>query len=257
MWQWIFFYFIYLIFAAIKAEPLDDFQLSSYSYPDNQPHPSLSMKSLYQHLDQDSNCRALNVSPTLYQRTTVDPRVHVCTPDVLDDQSLYYQSKGGALIGGPMLYSNSGSTLFSGSPITLHPSSNFSPCVGTTVPMARPVEAPQDPCLVSRYEGFIQKGTPLGKSPPMRYIHDQAQGRSGSELDLSAQRVSQTSHYGENLEERASEKVTIKQESLRYAYLEDGKWYFYTDLTDRVNTPRVRGARMTSPLEVTAIWRLV
>lgn len=173
------------------------------------------MKSLYQHLDQDSNCRALSVSPTLYQRTTVDPRVHVCAPDVLDDQPIYYQSKGATLIGGPVLYSNSGSTLFT--------SSNFSQCVGTTVPMARMVEAPQDPCLASRYEGFIQKGTPLGKSPPMRNIHDQAQGRSESELDLSAQRVSQTSHYGETQEERTSQKVTIKQEGLRYAYLEDGK----------------------------------
>lgn len=91
----------------------------------------------------------------------------------------------------------------------------------------------------------------------MRYIHDQAQGRSGRQLDLSAQRVSQTSHYGENQEERTSEKVTIKQESLRYAYLEDGKWYFYIELSDRVNTPRVRGARMTLPLEGTAVGRLV
>lgn len=255
MWKWnVLFCFV---FAAIKAEPLDDSQLSSYGYSDNQSHPSLSMKSLYQHLDQDSICRALNVSPTLYQQTNVDPRVHVFTPDALNDQPVYYQSKGGALIGGPMLYSNSGSTLFSGSPITLHPSSNFSQCIGTTVPMARLVEAPQDPCLVSRYEGFIQKGTPLGMSSPMRYIHDQAQGRSGSELDLSSQRMIQTSHYGENQEERTSEKVTIKQESLRYAYLEDGKWYIYTDLTDRIDTPRLRGARMTSPLEINAIWRLL
>lgn len=240
------------IFAAIKAEPLDDCQLISYGYSDNQSHPSLSMKSLYQHLDRDSNCRALNVSPTLYQRTTVDPRVQVFTPDVLNDQPVYYQSNGGALVCGPMLYSNNGSTLFGGSPVTLHSSSNFSQCVGSTVPVARLVEAPQDPCLVSRYEGFIQKGTPLGKSPPMRYMHDQGQERSGNELGLS-----QTSHYGETQEERPSEKVTVKQESLRYAYLEDGKWYVYTALTDRVDMPRVRGARTTSPLEVTAIWRLV
>lgn len=215
-------FFGFVFFAAIKAEPLDDSQLS-YGYSDNQSHPSLSMKSLYQHLDQDSNCRALNVSPTLYQRTTVEPRVHVCTPDMLDNQPLCYPSTGGALIGGSMLYSNSGSTLFSGSPITLHASSNFSQCIGTTVPMARLVEGPQDPYLVSKFDGFIQKGTQLGKSPPMRYIHDQSQGRSESELDLSAQRVSQTSHYGENKEERNSEKAPVKQESLRYAYLEDGK----------------------------------
>lgn len=194
------------------------------------------MKSLYQHLDQDSSCRALNVSPTLYQRTAADPRVHMCAPDMFDDPPVYYQSKGGALIGGPMIYGNSGGTLFSGSPVTLHPSSNFSQCVAATVPMGRLVEGPQDPCLVSRYEGFIQKGPPLGKSPPMRYIHDQAQGRSGSDLDLSAQRVSQTSHYGGNQEERSSEKVTIKQESLRYAYLEDGKWFFYTDLRQSKHT---------------------
>lgn len=229
MEQWISFF---ILFAAIKAEPLDDFQLSSYGYSGNQSHPSLSMKSLYQHRDQDSNCRALNVSQTLYQRATVDPRVHVFTPDMFDDQPVYYQSKGGTLIGGPMLYSNSGSTLFGGSPITLHPSSNFSECVGTTVPMARLVEDPHDPSLVSKYEGFMQKGTSLGKSPPMRYIHDQGHVRAGSELDLSAQCVSQASHYGENQEEITSEKVMVKQESLRYAYLEDGKWYFYTDLTD-------------------------
>lgn len=211
----------FIFIAAIKTEPLDESQLMSYSYSENQSLPSLSMKSLYQHLDRDSNCRASHVAPTPYQRTTVDPRVQVFTPDVLDDQPVYYQSSGGALIGSTMLYhaanqhySNSG--LLSGPPIALHPSSNSSQCVGTTVP--------HDPCLVSRCESFIQKGTPLGKSPPMRYIHhDQAQGRSRGDLEPSEERVTQNSHYGENQEEKPSEKVAIKQENLRYAYLEDGE----------------------------------
>lgn len=193
----------------------------SYSYSENQSMPSLSMKSLYQHLDRDSSCRASNTAPTSYQRTTADPRVQVFTPDVLDDQPVYYQSSGGALIGSAMLYhtanqhySNSG--LLSGPPIALHPCSNSSQCGGTTVP--------HDPCLVSRYESCIQKGTPLEKSPPMRYIHhDQAQGRSRGGLEPSGQRMTQNSHYGENQEEKPSEKVTIKQENLRYAYLEDGE----------------------------------
>lgn len=178
------------------------------------------MKSLYQHLDLDSNCGAFNISPALYHRTTVDPRV--LTPDVLDDQQIYYQSRGGTLISSTMLfhsanqhYSNSSTTLFRGSPITLHPSSTFSQCVGTTVPMDKLVDDLQDPCLVSRFES--------GKSPPMRYIHDEAEGSPGRELDLGSQHSTQNSHYGENHEESISEKITIKQESLHYAYLEDGK----------------------------------
>lgn len=228
LWTWLF------PFAAIKAEPLDDSQLCSYGYSDNQSLASMSMKSLYQHLDQDSNCRALNVSPTLYHRTTVDPRA-VFTPDLLDDQPVFYQPRGGGLISSPMLYhtanqhyGNSGAALFSGSPIPMHPSSPFS--VGSTAPMAKLVEAPQDLCLGSRYESFVPKGTALGKSPPMRYIHDQAQGRSGSELDPSQARATQNNQYGENQEERTAEKVTVKQESLRYAYLEDGEWYLYSEL---------------------------
>lgn len=196
------------------------------------------MKSLYQHLDQDSSCRVSNISPAPYQRTTVDPRVQVFTPDVLDDQSLYYLPRGGALMDSTMMYhaatqhySNSGTTLFSCSPIALHPSSNVNQCVGTTVPMTKLVEAPHDPCSASRYEGLIQKGTSLGKSPPMRYIHhDEAQERSGCDLEPSGQRVTQNRHYGESQDEKPLEKVTIKQESLRYAYLEDGEWPFYTEI---------------------------
>lgn len=228
--------FFFFLIAAIKTEPLGDSQLVSYGYPENQSLPCLSMKSLYQHLDPDSSCQVSNILTASYQRSTVDPRVQVFTPEVLDDQTVYYQSRGGSLVGSTMLYhaanqhySNSGTTLFGCSPIALHPSSNFSQSVGTTVPMAKMVEAPHDPCSESRYEGFIQKGTSLGKSPPMRYIHhDQAKGRSGCDLDPSGQRMTQNSHYGED--ERPSEKVTIKQESLRYAYLEDGEWPFYTEI---------------------------
>ncbi|KAG8007614.1 Nuclear factor of activated T-cells [Nibea albiflora] len=218
---------------TIKAEPLDDYHLNSYGYSDSQSLTGLSMKSLYHHLDQDSSLQALNISPTLYHLTTVDPRAHVLNPDPLDDQAVYYQPRVSTLINNPMLYhtanqhySNCSTTLLGGSQMASHSASTPSHCVGPRAPMAKLGEGPQvadsfEACLMSRHESFVQTGLPLGKSPPSRYIHAQAQGKVGSRVEPGDQHLTHISSGRGNHEERASEKVTIKQENLRCAYLED------------------------------------
>lgn len=197
------------------------------------------MKSLYHHLEQDSNVQALNVSPTLYHLTTVDPRAHVLTPDPLDDQSVYYQSRAATLINGPVLYhaanqhySNCGAALLGGSPMASHPASAPSPCVSARAPMGKLGEGPQvgdsfEACLMSRHQSFVQTALPLGKSPPSRYIQGQAQGKAGSRAEPSGQPLTQIGPGRGNYEERGPERVTVKQENLRYAYLEDGEYYCY------------------------------
>lgn len=225
-------HFIYTPVIAIKAEPLDDYHLNSYSYSHNQSVTGLSMKSLYHHLEQDSNLQALNVSPTVYHLTTVDPRAHVLIPDPLDDQPVYYQSRAGPLINSPVLYhtanqhySNCGTALLGGSPMASHPASIPSQCVSARTPVAKLGEGPQvgdsfEPCLMSRHH-FMQTALPLGKSPPSRYIQGQAQGNAGGQVEPSGQPLTQMASGRGNHEERAPERVTIKQENLPYAYLED------------------------------------
>ncbi|TMS18927.1 Nuclear factor of activated T-cells, cytoplasmic 2 [Larimichthys crocea] len=226
-------HFIYTPLTAIKAEPLDDYHLNSYGYSDNQSLTGLSMKSLYHHLDQDSSLQALNISPTLYHLTTVDPRAHMLNPDPLDDQAVYYQPRVNTLINNPMLYhtanqhySNCSTALLGGSQMASHSASTPSHCVGPRAPMAKLGEGPQvadsfEACLMSRHESFVQAGLPLGKSPPSRYIHAQAQGKVGSRVEPGDQHLTHISSGRGNHEERAPEKVTIKQENLRCAYLED------------------------------------
>ncbi|XP_076603941.1 nuclear factor of activated T-cells, cytoplasmic 2 [Chaetodon auriga] len=221
-------HFIYTPVKAIKAEPLDDYQLNSYGYSDNQ---SLTMKSLYHHLEQDSNLQALNISPALYHLTTVDPRAHMLTPDPLDDQPVYYPSS--TLINSPMLYhsanqhySNCGTALLCGSPMASHPASSPSQCVSARAPVAKLGEGPHigdslEACLMPRHQSFVQKVLPLGKSPPSRYIQGQAQGKAGGRVEPGGERLTQISSGRGNHEERAPERVTVKQENLRYTYLED------------------------------------
>lgn len=211
---------------AIKAEPLDDYQLNSHGYLDNRSLTSLSMKSLYHHLEQESHFQDLNISPALCHRTTVEPRVQV-----LDD---YYQSRAGTLINSPMLYPAANqhynkccTSLFGGSSIASHPASTPSQGVITAGQMVKVVEGPQDPCLMSRHENFVQNMLPLGKSPPSRYIYAQAQRKPSSQVAQGGQQVSHNSSCSGNQEDRTLEKVTVKQESLHYAYLEDGEYSSY------------------------------
>ncbi|XP_034389468.1 nuclear factor of activated T-cells, cytoplasmic 2 [Cyclopterus lumpus] len=221
-------HFIYTPNIAIKAEPLDDYQLNSYIYSDNQSLSGLSMKSLYHHLDQERNLQSLNVSPTTYHLTTVDPRAHVLIPDPLDDQPVYYQHRANTLTNNPALYhtanqrySNCGTALH-GSPMASHPTSAPSLCVSVRTPMAKLGEGPQvgdsfKACVVSRHQSYMQAALPLGKSPPSGYIQAQAQGKAGSRVEP----LTQIDSGRGNHEERAPEGVTVKQENLRYAYLED------------------------------------
>ncbi|XP_008300197.1 nuclear factor of activated T-cells, cytoplasmic 2 [Stegastes partitus] len=223
-------HFIYTPVKAIKAEPLDDYQLTSYGYLDNQPLSGMSMKSLYHHLEHDNNLQALNVSSTLYHLTTVDPRAHVLT-DPLDDQPVYFQSR--ALINNPVLYhtanqhySNCSPALLGGSPMVSHPASAPSQCVSARTPVGKLGEGVQvgdsfEVCLVSRHQGFVQTDLPLGKSPPSRYIQGQIQGKAGNRVEAGGQPLTQIGSARGNHEERAPERITVKQENLSYAYLED------------------------------------
>ncbi|XP_074497353.1 nuclear factor of activated T-cells, cytoplasmic 2 [Sebastes fasciatus] len=232
-------HFLYTPVTAIKAEPLDDYQLNSYIYSDNQSLSGLSMKSLYHHLEQEGNLQALNVSPSMYHLTTVDPRSHVLIPDPLDDQPVYYQARASTLINNPMLYhaanqrySNCGTALLGGSPMTSHPISTPSQCVSARTPVGKLGEGPQGgdsykACLVSRHQDFVQTALPLGKSPPSRYIQGEAQGKAGSRVEP----LTQISSGRGNHEERAPERVTVKQENLRYAYLEDVNDIIRRDMT--------------------------
>ncbi|XP_040889932.1 nuclear factor of activated T-cells, cytoplasmic 2 isoform X2 [Toxotes jaculatrix] len=218
-------HFIYTPVIAIKAEPLDDYQLNSYCCPDNQPLSGLSMKSLYHHLEHDNNLQALNVSSTLYHLATVDPRACVLTPDPLDDQSVYYQSRANTLINSSMLYHNAnqrysscGTTLIGGSPMASLPASTPTQCVSARTPVGKLSEGPQvgdsfEACLMSRHQSFVQTTLPLGKSPPSRYVQGQVQGKAGCRVEPGRG----------NHVERAAEKVTVKQENLSSAYLEDGE----------------------------------
>ncbi|XP_051271584.1 nuclear factor of activated T-cells, cytoplasmic 2 [Dicentrarchus labrax] len=220
-------HFIYTPGIAIKAEPLDDYQVNSYGYSDNQFLSGMSKKSLYHHLEQDCNLHTLNISPALYHLTTVDPRAHVLTPDPLDE--VYYQP---TLINSPMLYhtanqhySNCSTALLGGSPMASHPASTPQ-CVSTRAPVGKLGEGPHvgdsfEACLVSRHQSFVQTALPLGKSPPSRYIHGQAQAKAGSRAEPGSQPVTQIGSGRGNHEERAPERVAVKQENLRYAYLED------------------------------------
>ncbi|XP_035009243.1 nuclear factor of activated T-cells, cytoplasmic 2 [Hippoglossus stenolepis] len=205
-------HFIYTPVIAVKAEPLDDYRLNSCGYS----VPGLSVKPLYHHLEQDSHLQALNVSPTLYHLTNMDPRACVLTPDPLDDQSAYYQSRAGPLINTPMLYhtvnqhySSCDTTLLNDSPMASYSASPRSQCVSARTPVGKLFDSPpvSDSCLMSRQQTML----PLGKSPPSRFIHGQAHGRAGCRVEPG----------GGNHEKWAPEKVTVKQENLSYAYLED------------------------------------
>ncbi|MED6274819.1 hypothetical protein CHARACLAT_020298 [Characodon lateralis] len=212
-------HFIYTPVIAIKAEPLDDYHLDSYNCTDNHHLAAISMKSLYHHLEQDINPPTLNVSSTLYHLANVDPRSHMLPPDSLDEPA-YYQSRTGNLLNNPVMY-HTANQLYSNCSATMlsYPVSAPSPCVSVRTPMAKLTEGPQvgdsfEACLVSRHQGFVP---PLGKSPPSRYV----QVKTGSQIQPFGQPLTQIGSAKENHDDKAPEKITIKQENLSYAYLED------------------------------------
>ena len=67
----------------------------------------------------------------------------------------------------------------------------------------------------------MQTAGPLGKSPPSRYIvQDQGTGSLLTRVGIGSQQVTQKADRHGDLN---PDKVTIKQENLNHAYLEDGK----------------------------------
>ncbi|XP_017264093.1 nuclear factor of activated T-cells, cytoplasmic 2 [Kryptolebias marmoratus] len=215
-------HFIYTPVIAIKAEPLDDYQLNLYGCSDNQPLSGMSMKSLYHHLEQEINPQALNVSPALYHLTTVDSRGHMLTPESFEEPA-YYQSRAGALINSPMMY-HSANQLYSNSSAALlsHSAPTPSQCVNARTLMAKLGEGPQvgdsfEACLMSRHQALVQTSLPLGRSPPSRYI----QMKTGSQMEPCGQPLPQMGSVKGNHEEKGPEGITVKQENLSYTYLED------------------------------------
>ncbi|XP_029358969.1 nuclear factor of activated T-cells, cytoplasmic 2 [Echeneis naucrates] len=216
-------HFIYTPLRAIKAEPVDHYLLNSYGYSDSQPLSSLSMKSLIHHLEQDNNHQTLNVAAAHYHLSTVDPRACMLTPNPQDDQTVYFQSRAGTMINNPTVYhsadqyySSCGTTLLGSSPVSSHPASAPSQCVNTRTPVGKLSEGRQiseslEACLMSEQQSFMQTMLPLGQSPPSRLILGQGQGKTVYKVEPNRG----------NQVERAPEKVTVKQENLSYAYLED------------------------------------
>ncbi|XP_029989570.1 nuclear factor of activated T-cells, cytoplasmic 2 [Sphaeramia orbicularis] len=216
-------HFIYTPVIAIKAEPVDDYPLNSYGYTENHSVSGLSMKSLYHHLEQDSNLQALNLSPSVFHASTVDPRLHGLASDLLDTQPVYYQSRSSTLISNQVLYNpanpryiNCSTPHLSGSPMTSHPPNTSSPnqCTAARTATGKLGEGPRvaesfEACSVTRHQGLVQTVLPLGKSSPSRYI----QGQMGCEP--LTHMGSGRSHH----EDPAAERTTVKQENL--SYLED------------------------------------
>ncbi|KAF6731820.1 Nuclear factor of activated T-cells, cytoplasmic 2 [Oryzias melastigma] len=212
-------HFIYTPVIAIKSEPLDDYHLNSYSYSDNPPRSTMSMRSLYHHLEQDINPQAL----TLYHLATVDPRAQIVTTDPLEEPA-YYQSRGGSLLSSPLIYHTPNQHYTNCSPAVLsHSAPSSSQCVSVRTPVAKLSEVPKvcDPleaCYMSRQQGYVQTSLPLGKSPPSKY----AQMKAGGGAESAGHHVVQIKSARENCDvERAPERVKVKQENLSYAYLED------------------------------------
>ncbi|XP_005807618.2 nuclear factor of activated T-cells, cytoplasmic 2 [Xiphophorus maculatus] len=209
-------HFIYTPVIAIKAEPRDDYPLDSYNYSDNHHLSAISMKSLYHHFEQDINPPTLNASSALYHLATVDPRSHMLPPDSFEEPA-YYQSRAGNVVNNPVMY-HSANQLYSNYN-TNHPASGPSQCVSARTPMSKLGEGPQigdsfEACLVPRHQGFVP---PLGKSPPSRYV----QVKAGSQIQPVGQPLTQIGSAKGNHDDKAPEKITIKQENLSYAYLED------------------------------------
>lgn len=209
-------HFIYTPLIAIKAEPLDDYQLDMYGCLDSQP-PGLSMNSFYRHLERDSDPHALSVSPTLYHLGSADPRAHGITPPSLDDQAVYYQSRASSLINSPALFhspnqrhGNSGASLLSGALMVSHLSSASASTVDSF-----------EAGLVPRQQGYVQATLPLGKSPPSRYNQGQTPGKPGCRADPGVQPLTQKVSAVSGRVDLIPERVTIKQENLHHTYLED------------------------------------
>lgn len=207
-------HFTYTPRIAIKAEPVDDYQVN-YGYPENPAVTGLQMKSLYQHhLDQDSSLQALGVSPTLYNHlSTVDTRFHGLLPDPVDPHYYPYGSC-------PVLYHNQRSknppTMLSS---TAHQTKLTIPC-----------EANQDGDVLesffmtkSRNQSLYETLLPLGKSPTSRYTQVCRQ-------ELSREPLKQNSAGRSDLEE--TERNAVKQENISYAYLEDVNDIIRRDLKD-------------------------
>ncbi|XP_072307889.1 nuclear factor of activated T-cells, cytoplasmic 2-like [Eucyclogobius newberryi] len=198
-------HFTYTPLIAIKAEPVDDYQVN-YSYQENLVMSGLSMKSLYHHMDQDRSLQALSVSPTLYSHlSSVDPRIHGLLPDPLDTSYHQYRSN-------PLLYQkqrfNNNSPIISCS--SAHQKTTF----------ALPSEVEESSQEAKR---SCQTLLPLGKSPPSRFTQVERP-------KPSSESAKQTNSRRSDREE--PERTAVKQEDIGYTYLEDVNDIIRRDLTD-------------------------
>lgn len=182
---------------AIKAEPQHDYHFNAYGCSDS---PSLFGVTAH-HLEQDGNLKAFNIPPSLYHLTAVEHRAHMLTPDPLDNQ-VYYESRAGTVINNPVFYSSCGTILVGGPQDASQSAASLSHYAPTGVPVAKQLDSNHEP-LMLKQEGFVQKASPLGKSPPTGHVHDQADADGRGDQD---------------------QQPPEKQKGLRQAYLEDGEF---------------------------------
>ncbi|XP_056129815.1 nuclear factor of activated T-cells, cytoplasmic 2-like [Lampris incognitus] len=121
-------------------------------------------------------------------------------------------------------------------PFTPTSTSTSSRCEGASVPPAELQRASDgyqamatfvqgddlfEACLAPRHGVYVQTAVPLGKTAPLRYIQGQAMENPGTRADPDGQPASQKGQVTGHLGDLLPEKVTIKQENLNHAYLED------------------------------------
>ncbi|XP_033822390.1 nuclear factor of activated T-cells, cytoplasmic 2-like [Periophthalmus magnuspinnatus] len=202
-------HFTYTPLIAIKAEPVDDYQVN-YSYQENLAMSGLSMKSLYHHTEQDNTLQVLGVSPTLYSHlSTIDPRIHGLLPDQLDTS--YHQYLSNPLLYHKQRYNNNSPTI---SCSTTHQKATFSnPC--DTSQHGDAIGSSQE--IRSSYQ------TLLGKSPPSR-LTQVCRPKPSSE--------STNQGNSGRSDQEEPERTTVKQEHISYTYLEDVNDIIRRDLTD-------------------------
>uniref|UniRef100_A0A8C6SXL7 RHD domain-containing protein n=1 Tax=Neogobius melanostomus TaxID=47308 RepID=A0A8C6SXL7_9GOBI len=207
-------HFTFTPLIAIKAEPVDDYQVN-YGYADNPAITGLPMKSLYHHhLDQDNSLQALGVSPTMYNHLSpVDTRFHGLLPDPMDPHYYQYRSC-------PALYHNQRSK---NSPVLLSSSAHQAKL---TVPCDANHEGDSLESFFlpkSRNQSSYETLVPLGRSPTSRYTQVCRQ-------DPSCELLKQI-HAGRG-DQDETERSSVKQENISYAYLEDVNDIIRRDLKD-------------------------
>ncbi|XP_054641708.1 nuclear factor of activated T-cells, cytoplasmic 2-like isoform X2 [Dunckerocampus dactyliophorus] len=230
-------HFIYTPVIAIKAEPLDGWQLNLCAYSDIQTQSGTSAKSLICWSEQQSNLEAFSVSPTRFHLTK--------DTEQQDFQPVFYQSRAGNIIHNTeLLYRPTNQLYYNNSAAVLHGGlltpSNPANIHALVVPLPQGVTIKNPSGKLSqgseinhtfqaysstRHHSTVQAVQSLEKSPPLRWvqgdIHAKAQTQDSNPDSVAA-----------NRDARTQERLTVKQEDLSCVYLEDVNDIIRRDLRD-------------------------